>query len=60
MLIGVFRLGCWLILNALLPDAVSGDVVQKYKDRFVKWPVQQKDDTANLIQTLKTIRSVLF
>ncbi|VDO29143.1 unnamed protein product [Onchocerca flexuosa] len=38
MLINTINVSSWLILNALVPDALPESVLRKYSEQFAKWP----------------------
>ncbi len=56
MIVQTVNLSSWLILNALLPEALPNVVREQYTDRFVSWQPTRTDDTAMLLQALRELR----
>ncbi|EFO21482.2 hypothetical protein LOAG_07007 [Loa loa] len=58
MLINTINVSSWLILNALVPDALPESVLQKYSEQFAKWPlITSSPLTHQLFSSLKVLRS---
>ncbi|VIO96336.1 Probable exocyst complex component Sec5, putative [Brugia malayi] len=56
MLINTVNVSSWLILNALVPDALPESVLRKYSEQFAKWPIASSL-THQLFSSLKILRS---
>ncbi|KAM3720365.1 Exocyst complex component [Dirofilaria immitis] len=60
MLINTINVSSWLILNALVPDALPESVLQKYREQFAKWPpITSAPLTHQLFSSLKILRSCI-
>ncbi|VDK68125.1 unnamed protein product [Litomosoides sigmodontis] len=59
MLINTVNVSSWLILNALVPDALPESVLQKYREQFAKWPPVTSFLTHQLFSSLRTLRSCI-
>ncbi|VBB28147.1 unnamed protein product [Acanthocheilonema viteae] len=58
MLINTINVSSWLILNALVPDALPESVLRKYREQFAKWPsITSSPLTQQLFSSLKILRS---
>ncbi|CAG9534496.1 unnamed protein product [Cercopithifilaria johnstoni] len=58
MLINTINVSSWLILNALVADALPESVLRKYKEQFAKWPpITSSPLTHQLFSSLKILRS---
>ncbi|CAD5206582.1 unnamed protein product [Bursaphelenchus okinawaensis] len=56
------NLGSWLVLNAIVPEAIPQSVKDEYGNRFAKFNDLSRDgfeQVESLIQALKTVRSSL-
>uniref|UniRef100_A0A1I8EB06 Exocyst complex component 2 n=1 Tax=Wuchereria bancrofti TaxID=6293 RepID=A0A1I8EB06_WUCBA len=57
MLINTINVSSWLMLNALVPDALPESVLRKYSKQFAKWPPIASSLTHQLFSSLKILRS---
>lgn len=59
MVVNTVNLSSWLIVNALIPDALPPSVRAEYGNNFVHWPENSAgpaETTDRLITTLKSLR----
>ncbi|CAI4225314.1 unnamed protein product [Auanema sp. JU1783] len=60
MLINTINVSSWLILNALVANALPDDVLKKYQTQFVPWPqISPPLHRSVLLASLKTVRSFI-
>ncbi|VDM95149.1 unnamed protein product [Thelazia callipaeda] len=60
MLINTINVSSWLMLNALVPDALPESVLHKYREQFAKWPpIASGTLTHQLFSSLKILRSCI-
>uniref|UniRef100_A0A914GQI7 Exocyst complex component 2 n=1 Tax=Globodera rostochiensis TaxID=31243 RepID=A0A914GQI7_GLORO len=58
MLTNTINVGSWLLLNALVPDALPESVNRQYKDRFAKWPrLGSNAQWEVMFPSIKTLRA---
>ncbi|KAL3111721.1 hypothetical protein niasHT_011008 [Heterodera trifolii] len=58
MLTNTINVGSWLLLNALVPDALPESVNKQYKDRFVQWPrLSPNAQWDVMFPSIKTLRA---
>uniref|UniRef100_A0A7E4UPL3 Exocyst complex component 2 n=1 Tax=Panagrellus redivivus TaxID=6233 RepID=A0A7E4UPL3_PANRE len=58
MMINTINVSSWLMLNALVPNALPKKISEQYKDQFVKWPeIPSKVQLRHLFFALHALRT---